>query len=340
MLGAVIAQNRAKKERERKKRILLQTEEGHEPELKALTADEHYKQILEEMPSDLFAKRAFVQFGTRCRHLIEHHWFVLALNLVITTAGILVGIQTYPKYAEHDMIDKLDVAILSIFSAECILKVLADPLRPWRYFVGENAAWNIFDFLIVLSCMPFMPFGSAAAALRLLRLLRVLKLLRAVPQMRMIIAGLLAGMQNAIFIVVLILIIFYMFAVCGIMLFSKQDPWNFGNLGSAFTTLFRLSTYDDWTDVMYMNYYGCEKYSAGGGTIYVTASALAAENRTLAKTETLCEAEALPITSFLYFHSFILVRGSKCSQCRQCSRGPPSAVSVDSVLEGLQVQSV
>jgi voltage-gated sodium channel len=307
MLGAVIAQNRAKKERERKKRILLQTEEGYEPVPKALTVDEYYEQILEEIPSELFAKIAFVQFGTRCRRLIEHRWFVLALNLVITTAGILVGIQTYPKYAENDMIDKLDVAILSIFSAECILKVFADPLRPWNYFVGENAAWNIFDFLIVLSCMPFMPFGSAAAALRLLRLLRVLKLLRAVPQMRMIIAGLLAGMQNAIFILVLILIIFYMFAVCGVMLFAKQDPWNFGNLGNAFTTLFRLSTYEDWTDVMYMNYYGCDKYSAGGGTIYVTASALAAKNRTLAKFETLCDPKASPITAFLYFHSFILV---------------------------------
>jgi hypothetical protein len=115
------------------------------------------------------------------------------MNTIIVIAGILVGIGTYNGMEEDPTIAKLDSIILVIFTFECFMKILSDPLRPWKYFTGENAGWNNFDFLIVLACMPFMPFGSAAAAMRLLRLMRVLKLLSSNPQLRMILVGLVAG---------------------------------------------------------------------------------------------------------------------------------------------------
>jgi len=43
-------------------------------------------------------------------------------------------------------------------------------------------------------------------------------------------------------------------------LFKKNDPWHFGTLAKAMLTLFRCSTLEDWTDVMYINMYGCENY--------------------------------------------------------------------------------
>jgi voltage-gated sodium channel len=263
-------------------------------------------------------KLIWVKFGEKCRRIVEHAHFKMALNLVIVTAGLLVGLQTYPALDANPTIAILDVVILSIFTVEVALKIFADPLRPWRYFHGgQDTGWNCFDFLIVLSCMPFMPFGNAAAVLRLFRLLRILKLLKAIPQMRMIIAGLMAGMESAVFIFMLIFLIFYMFAVFGIMMFSKQDPWHFGNFFRSFMTLFRMSTFEDWSDVMYINYYGCSDqpssdgmykgYPAGGGAVYVTAATLAAENRTRLATETMCESNAAPVISFLYFHLFIVI---------------------------------
>ena len=51
----------------------------------------------------------------------------------------------------------------------------------------------------------------------------------------------------------------------GIYLFGANDPWHFGDLATAMLTLFRCATLEDWTDVMYINIYGCHRY---GGGIY------------------------------------------------------------------------
>ena len=170
----------------------------------------------------------------------------------------LLRVLVVSPFASQDdpTIAKLDVCILGLFTIECMMKIVSDPLRPWTFFTGENASWNNFDFLIVLACMPFMPFGSAAAAMRLLRLLRVLKLLSSNPQLRMILVGLGAGLQSAVWIFFLMFLIFYMFAVFGIMMFAEEDQWHFGGYERTFYTLWRLSTFDGWTDVLYLHYYG------------------------------------------------------------------------------------
>jgi hypothetical protein len=65
-----------------------------------------------------------------------------------------------------------------------------------------------------------------------------------------------------------------------------------------------VATLDAWADVMKTNYYGCEVWPLPG---YVTAAVLAAENRSLAKGEALCEPEPMPVTAYIYFHSFIIL---------------------------------
>ena len=40
-------------------------------------------------------------------------------------------------------------------------------------------------------------------------------------------------------------------AIFAIILFKQNDPWHFGNLHLGMITLFRMSTLEDWTDVMY-----------------------------------------------------------------------------------------
>ena len=43
----------------------------------------------------------------------------------------------------------------------------------------------------------------------------------------------------------------------GMIFFKDNDPFHFGNLGLALLTLFRAATLEDWTDIYYINYYGC-----------------------------------------------------------------------------------
>ena len=76
----------------------------------------------------------------------------------------------------------------------------------------------------------------------------------------MIVNALLMGLTSIGFIGIILVLVFYMFAILGMILFKDNDPWHFGTLQSAMLTLFRCSTLEDWTDVMYINFFGCDQY--------------------------------------------------------------------------------
>ena len=46
----------------------------------------------------------------------------------------------------------------------------------------------------------------------------------------------------------------------GVRVVLPDDPFHFGDLGSAMLTLFRIATQEDWTDIMYFNMFGCDKW--------------------------------------------------------------------------------
>jgi len=88
----------------------------------------------------------------------------------------------------------------------------------------------------------------------------VIKLIKSLPQLQVIVVALLKGFKSIIFIGIILLLVFYMFAILGMILFEQNDPWHFGTLHLAMLTLFRASTLEDWTDIMYINMYGCMNY--------------------------------------------------------------------------------
>ena len=52
-------------------------------------------------------------------------------------------------------------------------------------------------------------------------------------------------------VMLLMSVIFYVYAIAGYHLFHQHDPEHWGNLGLSMLTLFRVVTLEDWTDVMY-----------------------------------------------------------------------------------------
>jgi len=58
----------------------------------------------------------------------------------------------------------------------------------------------------------------------------------------------------------LLFILFYIYAVLGVMLFGDNDPKHYANLGDSMLSLFRVVTLEDWTDIMYINMYGSDNY--------------------------------------------------------------------------------
>jgi len=72
-----------------------------------------------------------------------------------------------------------------------------------------------------------------------------------VPELRMLINALIKAMPGMSYIALLMFIIFYIYAAIGSLLFAEINPVLWGNITIALLTLFRVATFEDWTDVMY-----------------------------------------------------------------------------------------
>ena len=78
-------------------------------------------------------------------------------------------------------------------------KLITEAYYPECYFTdAEEGAFNVLDFSIVVLSFAFMGTseGSMIGALRLLRLLRLLTFIKGVPQLRVIVVGLLSGLRS------------------------------------------------------------------------------------------------------------------------------------------------
>ncbi len=185
-------------------------------------------------------------------------WFQQAVTFVIVVAGVLAGIETYPALVEawHGPLSLLDQLILGIFVLEIGVKMGAEGGRPWRYFTDP---WNVFDFTIV--ALAFMPIESeGVAVLRLARLLRVLRLVRALPRLQILVTALLKSIPSMGYVSLLLGLLFYLYAVAGTHLFGGNDPVHFGRLEVSLLSLFRIVTLEGWTEILYIQMYGCDVY--------------------------------------------------------------------------------
>jgi voltage-gated sodium channel len=221
------------------------------------------------------------------RAIAEAPMFQNLITLVIIVAAVLVGIETYPKL-HHEYATVLhigDKIILGIFIGEAVVKIGAEGSKPWRYFMDP---WNVFDFAIVVACL--LPFsGSAVTVLRLLRLLRVLKLVRALPKLQILVSALLKSIPSMAYVGILLGLLFYVYSVAGVFFFSHNDPMHFGDLPLSALTLFRVVTLEGWTEILYINMYGCAKFG------YESMPELCTQS------------DAMPGLSTAYFVSFVLI---------------------------------
>jgi len=181
--------------------------------------------------------------------IVESAWFQRGIIGLILLNAVAVGAETSPRIeaAYGTWLTLLNRLILAIFALEAVLKLCAAWPRPGRYF---RDGWNVFDFtIVVVSLLPST--GQYATVARLMRLLRVLRLISAVPELRLIVATLIRSLPSMGHVILLMSVLFYIYAVTGYHLFHAHDPVHWDNLGIALLTLFRVVTLEDWTDIMY-----------------------------------------------------------------------------------------
>ena len=111
-------------------------------------------------------------------------------------------------------------------------------------------------------------------------------------------SALISGLGSIGYVSILLILIYYIYAILGCIAFASNDPWHFRDVTNAMLTLFRASTFEDWTDIMYINMYGCDKhffYKEGTPSLMCNNKALG------------FEAHAQPLIAAVYFLTFILL---------------------------------
>ena len=177
----------------------------------------------------------------RIRNLIEHRYVQNLIITLILINAVLLGLETSPSIMSDAgiFILALDQIILFLFVIEILLRIYVHRLSFWR------DPWSLFDFTVVTIAL--IPASGPFAVLRALRVLRVLRLLTIVPSMRRVVGALLAAIPGLGSIGLMLLIIYYVFAVIATNLFSVSHPEWFGTLGHSFYTLFQIMTLESWS---------------------------------------------------------------------------------------------
>jgi voltage-gated sodium channel len=182
------------------------------------------------------------------RQIERSRLFQGAVIFIIVLSAITIGAKTYelpPLF--NRTLSVLDAAITVFFLAEILLRFSA--CEDKRRFFKDG--WNIFDTIVVVGSL--IPLQNADAVLigRLLRVFRVLRLVSVIPELRMLINSLLKAIPRMGYIALLMFIIFYIYAAIGSLFFGGINPVLWDDVSIAMLTLFRVATFEDWTDVMY-----------------------------------------------------------------------------------------
>ncbi|TMW66115.1 hypothetical protein Poli38472_003880 [Pythium oligandrum] len=251
------------------------------------------------------------------RRMLNNNYFNSCVLLCISWASLSVGLQTYESLGTSIILDDMDLGVLAIFILECWLKIWAEGLKPWVFFAGKEMRWNNFDFVVIILSLPV--WGSALGGgslkiLRMLRLLRIMKLVKRIPQLYMIIMGLIGGLKSIGYILLLLLLVFYLYAISGMYAWADNDQFHFRSVPIAMVTLFRMSTLENWSNIMNINYFSCDRFAGGYYTTneteakpfqFCNVTALYGENATDSDIQSTRTVNS--IVAVIYFITFILI---------------------------------
>jgi voltage-gated sodium channel len=187
---------------------------------------------------------------------LEHAFFKLRSNRlfelfvvsIILVSALVIGAKTYelpPLFLSW--LGFLDTFITVFFLIEISIRFIGEPNKA-RFF---HNAWNVFDTLIVV--VSLIPIQDSEMALigRLIRIFRVLRMVSIIPELRVLLNSLIKALPQLGYVLLLMFIIFYIYAAVGSTFFANINPTLWNDISISMLTLFRVMTFEDWTDVMY-----------------------------------------------------------------------------------------
>jgi voltage-gated sodium channel len=174
--------------------------------------------------------------------------FELFVVFVIIFSALVIGAKTYDMPPNFIQVAQwLDWGITVFFLTEITVRFLGEK-RKRDFF---KSGWNIFDTLIVTVSLIPIQDSELVVIGRLIRIFRVLRMVSIIPELRMLMNSLIKALPQLGYVLLLMFIIFYIYAAIGSTFFAAINPVLWGDITISMLTLFRVMTFEDWTDVMY-----------------------------------------------------------------------------------------
>ena len=182
------------------------------------------------------------------RRIVASQLFDSVIITVILANAVVLGLQTYPDVvAEHgETLDLLNGIFLAIFVVELLLRIGSYGRRPQDFF---RSGWNVFDFVVVGSA--FLPVvRESSTLLRLARLLRVVRIVRLLPDLRILLQGVVRSLPPLFSMTMLVTLLLFVYGMIGWLLFGDELPDDWGTIGAAMLTLFVMLTLENFPAYM------------------------------------------------------------------------------------------
>jgi len=204
-----------------------------------------------------------------CRAATNHWLFEgVIVTCIVANCIMLAMSQPMPNgdnSALNDILDRVDVYFLGLFTLELVMKVVASGV----YWCGSRSylrsGWNMLDATIVVAGLVTLGLQSLLQGvditfLRGIRVIRPLRLITSVQSLQVVMISLwkaIPGLTNVAMIVMFLLIIFTIISVEFYRDLDTESESNpapgivgFGNGGIAFLTILTCVTLEGWTDVL------------------------------------------------------------------------------------------
>lgn len=173
-----------------------------------------------------------------------------------------------PRYDYGQQISDTIVAVY--FLLEGTLKVLAfyahiDMHKAFDLKVDSVLYFRKLGFVDIILGILSLYFGANTTGgwFRLLRVLLISSFaLDETPHLVILVSGITHGMKSIMSTCLLLFLVFMVYAAFALFFFGKNDPYHFGTIALAMWSFFELSTLDNWSQVLYVNMYGCDRFPA------------------------------------------------------------------------------
>lgn len=165
--------------------------------------------------------------------------FLIMVNAVMMGVATLPAVKNNPQlFRTFDIADKV---FLWVFTVESAMQLV---YHGWNLF---KDSFLVFDLLIVVMSWAL----EGAQVFRAFRIFRAMRLITRIKVLKSLVLALFSVVPKMTAIFMLLMLIFYIFAVMFTTLFKELEGSYFRSLEDSLFTLFQMMTLDNWADVLY-----------------------------------------------------------------------------------------